>query len=912
MSTAGRSRQQRSSTVQSGPPQGTAATAELQLLLDNLSATLQTPQANAYPDLPKLIIQAQSVRQHLIATPETIRAKDDFRHLQGFQIFIETLRAFSGFYHPTKRNQEEKTRLFELLEIILGVLSEAFREHYGNQRYFKRRVEGGGWSALEQTVASIGVGGSESDVWGEAQLFGRLLSFALDDKRLQSLCQMMAELHPSMVEKLGATPEGNGSAGTKDGAQGPVNLQGDEDVLTLVEAKLHGMLGEGALLSNADTVPLIIDFWKTIPRTAKDPVNPTAIVVILTLSKIASISKHNVLALHSTGILSTLLPLAFDSDFVLNTTERTCVESLCRSLISLGVVALEDAKYLVRSQSSNAPDFLLQSIKESQSPAYIQFDLSLHGYSSIELPTLGRSFPPHSALPGYTFAAWIYIDQFDPNAHTTIFGAFDTTQTCFVLAYLERDTHNFILQTSVTSSRPSVRFKSTIFKEGQWYHIAIVHRRPRTMSSSKALLYVDGEFVEQVKSQYPAHPPTSNSSTDSFASFTSSTTKAIPVQAFLGTPQDLSTRLGRAVVFSRWSLASAHLFEDCLSDDLVAVYYRLGPRYNGNFQDCLGSFQTYEASAALGMRNELMHPGKDDSSDIITAIREKASTLVPESRILLSILPSAVLGEDRSCKSDESPLLRGLNRASSNNLFQLTHNSGTSLAINAAVPSINDALTRAQGTTVLTGAPVVIVPQTLDDTLWRLGGFTGIALKMVEDATTTDAIVRAVETLFESIKGSWRNSEAMERENGYAILGALLRGKIGAGVVVASKKSGTDASSLSNAERDRLGFQLLSLVLDFLGYNHEKPDESFIINPLAYRILLVDFDMWRKAAPVTQKLYYKQFITFGVQSKFHQFNSRRLLRMRKQHIPACVIPPLTMPRYCKKTPGCSQSRNILS
>jgi hypothetical protein len=898
MSTAGRSRQQRSSTVQSGPPQGTAATAELQLLLDNLSATLQTPQANAYPDLPQLIIQAQSVRQHLIATPETIRVKDDFRHLQGFQIFIETLRAFSGFYHPTKRNQEDKTRLFELLETILGVLSEAFREHYGNQRYFKRRVEGGGWSALEQTVASIGVGGSESDVWSEAQLFGRLLSFALGDKRLQSLCQMMAELHPSLVEKLGDAPEVNRSAGTKDDAQGPVNLQGDEDVLTLVEAKLHGMLGEGALLSNADTVPLIIDFWKTIPRRANDPVNPTAIVVILTLSKIASISKHNALALHSTGILSTLLPLAFDSDLVLNTTERTCVESLCRSLISLGVFALEDAKYLVRSRSSYAPDFLLQSIKESQSPAYIQFDLSLHGYASIELPTLGRSFPPHSTLPGYTFAAWIYIDQFDPNAHTTIFGAFDTTQTCFVLAYLERDTRNFILQTSVTSSRPSVRFKSTIFKEGQWYHVALVHRRPRTMSSSKALLYVDGEFVEQVKSQYPAHPPISNSSTDSFASFTSSTTKTIPVQAFLGTPQDLSTRLGRGVVFSRWSLASAHLFEDCLSDDLVAVYYRLGPRYNGNFQDCLGSFQTYEASAALGMRNELMHPGKDDSSDIITAIREKASTLVPESRILLSILPSAVLGEDRGCKSDESPLLLGLNKASSSNLFQLTHNSGTSLAINAAVPSINDALTRAQGTTVLTGEPVVIVPQTLDDTLWRLGGFTGIALKMVEDATTTDAIVRAVETLFESIKGSWRNSEAMERENGYAILGALLRGKIGAGVVVASKKSGTDASSLSNSERDRLGFQLLSLVLDFLGYNHEKPDESFIINPLAYRILLVDFDMWRKAAPVSQKLYYKQFITFGVQSKFHQFNSRRLLRMRKQHIPACFMPPLTVLRYC--------------
>jgi hypothetical protein len=876
--------------------QGTAATAELRLLLDNLSATLQTPSENTYPDLPKLITQAQAVRQHLIATPETIRAKDDFRHLQGFQVVIETLRAFSGFYHPTKRTHEDKARFFELFEIILGVLSEGFREHYGNQRYFKRRAEGGGWSALEQAVASIGVGGSESDIWGEAELFGRLLAFALNDKRLQFLCQNLAGLHPSMVNGKtdGKNTDNNSPKSPKGGASAkePI-LKSDKEALDLVQTKLKDILGESAVLSTADAVPVIIDFWKTMPRAPSTPVNPAALVVILALSKIASVSKHNLLALHSTGILSTLLPLVFDLDTPLSTTERTCVEELCRSLISFGVSALDDAKYLVSNQSSHASEFLLRSMKESQSPAYIQFDLSLHGYASIELPTLGRSFPPHSSLGGYTFVAWIYIDQFDPNSHTTIFGAFDTTQTCFVLAYLERDTHNFILQTSVTSTRPSVRFKSTMFNEGRWYHIAIVHRRPRTMSSSKALLYVDGEFVEQVKSQYPAPPPVSNGSTESFTSFTSSTAKTVPVQAFLGTPQDLSSRLGRGVVFSRWSLASAHLFEDCLSDDLIAVYYRLGPRYNGNFQDCLGSFQTYEASAALGMRNELMHPGKDENSDIITAIREKASTLVPESRILLSILPCAVLADDGRVKPSESQLVRGLSRSAANNLYQSTHHSGASLAINAAVPAINEALVRAHGTTVLTGEPVVIVPQTLDDAMWRLGGFSGIALKMVEDATTTESIVRAVEILFESIKGSWRNSEAMERENGYAILGALLRGKIGAGVVVASKNSNTDGSSLSNEERDKLGFQLLSLVLDFLGYTHDQPEESFIINPLAYRVLLVDFDMWRKTAPVTQKLYYKQFITFGVQSKFHQFNSKRLLRMRKYRTPDVCFLQLT-------------------
>lgn len=885
MSTRGR--RHRSSTAASTPPEATKATAELQVLLDGLSTALQrrADEEDAYPKLPSIVEHVQAIRVFLIASSQTSRSKDDFRHLRGYQILLNTLRAFSGYYHPLKRNQQDKVRFFDLLENILGVLAQTFREHHGNRRYFKRRVEGGGWAAFEQIIASIGIGGSESDIWTEAQLFGRLLAFALDDKRFETLCQIAVEYHPSRIESNDLTMP-RGAEETPTATQEASKLESekikdDEGILKLVDTRLQAILRESSLLHHADIVPVIIDFWKTIPRVSDVPVNPAALVVILTLTKISSISNHSLLALHSTGVLSTLLPLAFDPDSPLASTERRTVENLCGSLMSLGISSLNDAQYLVSSQSPIASEFLLRTMKKSHTPSYIQFDLSLNGFASIELPTLARSFPPPSTVGGYTFTAWIFVDKFDPNAHTTIFGAYDETQTCFLLAYLERDTHNFILQTSISSSRPSVRFKSTTFQERRWYHIAIVHRRPRTMTSSKAILYVDGEFAEQVKCQYPAPPPLTNASTESFASFTSTSAKAHPVQAFLGTPQDLSTRLGRGVVFSRWSLASAHLIEDVISDDLVAVYYRLGPRYNGNFQDCMGSFQTYEASAALGMRQELMHPGKEENSDILKAIRGKASVLVPESRIILSILPIAILGEEDRLKGPESQLLRGLNRTASNNLFQLTHNSGTSVAINGSTPAINDALVRAHGTAILTGEPVVIVPQALDDAMWRLGGFTAIGLKLVEAAHTKESIVRAVENLFESINASWRNSEAMERENGYAILGALLRGKMGAGTVISTRTGSSESSNMSEDDRDKLGFQLLSLVLNFVGYSHETPEESFIINPLAYRILLVDFDMWRKTALITQRLYYKQFITFGVNSKYHEFNSRRLFRMRK-------------------------------
>jgi hypothetical protein len=444
--------------------------------------------------------------------------------------------------------------------------------------------------------------------------------------------------------------------------------------------------------------------------------------------------------------------------------------------------------------------------------------------------------------------------------------------------YLEKDTRNFILQTSVFSNKPSVRFKSVTFKEKQWYHIAVVHRRPRTMSASKASLYVNGELMEQTRCNYPQSPPLSNGGTESIVSFNSNLNKTNPVQVFFGTPRELSNKSGHGLVFSRWSLASGHLFDDIISDDLLAVYFGLGPRYQGNYQDSLGGFQTYVTSAKLGLRNELVHQGKDENSHILRAIREKASSLMPESKILLSMLPTATFPEN--VQYLDTGLLRALPRTCSRNLFRSANQEGSPLAINCAVPCLPDALFRTQGLASFRGNPIATVPSYLDENLWRLGGFTPLALKLLERAGNTDEVVRALEIMFYSIRKNWRNSEAVERDNGYAILGMLLRIKLGYGGYGTGENL-VPRLMISSEERDRLAFQILSLVLGFVGYNHGEPSESFIINPFAYRIILIDLDIWRKSAPRIQELYYKQFVTFAVKSKHREFNSRRLIRMRK-------------------------------
>ncbi|KAK8061344.1 WD repeat and FYVE domain-containing protein [Apiospora phragmitis] len=742
----------RSSTSASAPSSVSKALEVQQKLLDSVAAVLST-QRDPYPNIQELVAHLDQIEQHLNAAKPPSSVQDDFRHLHGFQRLFDILRAYLGFYNPQKRSQDEKSSLFRLLEAVLGVLSVAFNAHPGNLRYFRTRVESGGWEALEQSIASIGLGGGDLDCWTSSQLFGKLFAFSLQMPTLGVFCQKT--IFEDMPVIIGNADLGEDAL---KGEEGPY----PEEQAALIQDAVRAVIGPATKLQYPEVIRTVVDFWISMPK------------------------EHNL------------------------------VMEICRSLMSLGVKRLADAQALLMNPSPDASEHCLEMVQKHQDPPFIQFDLSLHGHASIDLPSLGRSFPPSSSN-GYTFMAWIRVDEFDPKSHTTIFGVFDATQTCFLLLYLEKDTQNFILQTSVTSRRPSVRFKSFAFKEKRWYHIALVHRR-KTMSANKAYLYVDGELVEHLQATFPSPPPLANGSTESFASFASSNNKTMPVQAFLGTPRELSSHLGAGIVSSK------------------------------------------------------CHPGKD-GSDLIRVIRDKAGYVMPENRLLLSLMPSSIIRE-RDSFSD-SQLFRSLSRGPSHALGQMTMKSGTGIAINTALPSVNDALIRASGVAVLSGEPVVAVPRHLDDAMWQLAGFTPLALKIVERASTAESLTRAVEMVFRCVNSSWRNSEAMEKCNGYNIMGMLLKCKLG--LAPTGAENITARLSLDDVEIDRLSFQLLSLVLEFVGYDHKNSLNSIIKNPLAYRILLVDFDVWRRCVPIVQELYYKQFMTFARNSKYHEYNNRRLL-----------------------------------
>lgn len=823
-------------------------------------ASSSTEQSAAVTELAPLIQELKAIcdncdkqtfasQQFLTATESLLRlrhtfldndrpreAQEAFRHLNGLETLLQLVKKLSHLYEPTELSAEERRSLLTLYKDALAVLAESLKGNFGNRRYFARRISGGGTAALQEALDII-VPKLSSAQGDTEQFYGGILAAAL--------CQeAVADIFTTLNAKFQPVQE---------------LLQQD------VKAEVDRRMGSSETVEVPELLGPFLKGWLKQSGSSPSDYRVQRLVLPACLCQLAHQSQRNLTALHATGILSSILPILFGSDRL--ESERIIYQDMAQLLCAQGLTSLEDAATLYRQAHGCARilRFLVDVLKCSKEPPLIQFDLSLHGYSSLEFSTLGRPFPPVTSS-GYTIAVWARFDRFDPSTHTTIFGAFDASQSCFLLVYLERDTRNFILQTSIRGTRPSVRFKSMAFEPNRWYHICVVHKKPRPPSHSRASLFIDGEFVEQLRIDYPCVP-------------VSNTPNRMPrVQAFFGTPQDLAMKLGKAVSVSRWSLANAILFEEAHSDDMVAVFYNLGPRYFGNFQDCLGSFQTYKASATLNLRNEHLHPGKEETSDIVTAIRQKASVLIREGSILINISPMSVLDDDDINNIDESQLIKSLSRKAVKNLHLLTKAGGNAVAANGAVPSLNDALTQAHGMGVLTGDPVVSVPHSLDDVSWRIGGCVAVHLSLVHAAKTPECLSLAVEALYEAVQDNWRNSEAMERENGYGILAAILRDKFGLGNSSATSRASSICSNLE--ERCALGLDLLRLTLKFVGYDFEHPNRSIITNPLAYRVLLVDLDIWRLGDSAQLSLYYSQFSTFAGESNYRRFNAKRLSRMR--------------------------------
>ena len=801
-----------------------------------------------------------------------VRAKDDFRHAAGFEAICGLLNSLYGLKCPLASSAIRLA--YNILKSVLNLLAEALSEHNGNRYYFANRLPKNGWEVLQRTLRrlsgeALGSEDPELRLSLRAKLLDQIFAFALAEETFTAFSQVVSYDVPD--ENFEST----------ESTQNDTIKPGLDSESERAKSTVDKAVSRSAALSNPEVVPTILLLWLDL-RNAHDKVlsksNILSAAVLLCLSQIARCSEYNTVSVHQTGCLHSLLQSLFDHE--VSDDEKTYLTSLSLELVRFGFNTLDDVAAIFKKayHSKAAANFLSEAIEASRDPARFHFDLSLQGFASLEIRELKGSFPPLASNSGYTYSAWLRIVEFDESCHTTIFGAFDESQTCFLLLYIERGSRQLVLQSAAAGERPSVRFKSVNFAQDVWYHVAIVHRLGRAKESSNAALFVDGEFREQVKCKYPSAPPKSARPKASGEPQFSLPPDRVPVQAFFGTPRELSPRLGRGMLQSKWELASAHLFSVVVPEDLLYVHHSLGPSYCGNFLDSLGSFQSYRASATLNLRNERLHPKEGDTSMIVHAIRSRAGKLNYEENILLGINTATIFEKELAVRSPQHK--SNYARANSRHYMQRWSRTGLeTLTVNIAVPQTSLALSKPFGVAYFAGGMVVSNPNRVDDAICELCGCVPWCLNLIRLASTEDQLVHGLKMIFDLVQMNWRASEAFERENGFATLAWLLRNKLrasGKGVETLDKSEMPSADSGGSS----LSFKLLRMVLEFVGYNFTAAEESLIINPLAYRMLLVDSDIWRTSDAATQQLYYEQFVTFAVNSQNWEFNSKRLNRMR--------------------------------
>jgi hypothetical protein len=488
-------------------------------------------------------------------------------------------------------------------------------------------------------------------------------------------------------------------------------------------------------------------------------------------------------------------------------------------------------------------------VRQSRYPSFLHFDLTLHGYSALSLQTLGRPFPPPTL--GYTFLTWLSIEEppSDLDERLVIFGCGDTTGKCHLELSITPDLH-IALATSL--GRPPVVFSTFAFELGRFYHIALVHQRPKYSSFSPVSLYIDGALIEVGKAPYPAAPP-----------------KDWEVQGWLGTPKDRVPhgRVGKGKSRLKWDLGPTWLVHADVPEEMVYVCSTLGPRYTGNFQDQLGQFQTNSTSTLLNIRLDALprdsakSPNKHLDSPLVHAIRDRGSAVIPESQIYFAFSARNVL----VAGSTQGLSGSSLSETARQSLILFATARGK-VIVNSAILKIETALVQPHGLGRLEGDPCVANPNGLDVAIWKVGG-VAMALRLVELSTTPAQLSQTVALFIELVDQSWRNSEDTERMQGYEILSLHLRSK----------------PTLMTLETH-------GALLSFVGYDFEDPYKSIVSNPLAFRFLVLDFGLWSTMEQAVQLAHIDTLRTFVQSSEHREFNTRRLAKMRESLPFTCGVP----------------------
>lgn len=559
------------------------------------------------------------------------------------------------------------------------------------------------------------------------------------------------------------------------------------------------------------------------------------------LSGLLCSSPGNPVTLQSCDFSSVLLRDLMKSPKLFKNSVKRWVEDILEPLLLTNGLTDAAAAQLLRycctqknrSGSDQWFNLLCRLAEKTSGANCLVFNTEPAAHASVAISSLAKAFPPsESTSNGWSFFSSIRLHQLYDEP-IDLLSIFDTARTSSVRLSIAADGQAIHYQSD--AEQPSVNFTGAQFEIGRLHHIAFVHERPRGNGrTSRAHLYIDGRHIEQQNAPWPAWPETGGG----------------PMRAVIGVapPSQINAPAERR--HAAWDLGPLYMIDRCLPADFPLVLSHLGPSYTGNLQDSLGRFLSYEASTAINVRLDAVARGlaKDGPAaerelsrhPLVTAIAGKSSELFPEDCFYFALHTGCTRRRERPSRSGIVDL-------------DPSHRAKPVVLVNQALPLTRDAVTSSSGYAKVFGDVTLSCPSRLEDGIWKAGG-CAVLLQLIDAGWP---LSQTLGLFFNLLRRSWRLCEDAEQVRAYEILNVLLRKKI-----------------------SEVDLDTLETLLKAVGLDSAKPEQSALVNPFLYRVIILDFDLWSKSRIEVQCAHLRHFSTLLKVSKHRRFNIKRVAKMQ--------------------------------
>eukprot|EP01119_Soliformovum_irregulare_P013684 TRINITY_DN3666_c2_g1_i3.p1 TRINITY_DN3666_c2_g1~~TRINITY_DN3666_c2_g1_i3.p1 ORF type:complete len:2431 (-),score=776.48 TRINITY_DN3666_c2_g1_i3:1776-9068(-) len=619
---------------------------------------------------------------------------------------------------------------------------------------------------------------------------------------------------------------------------------------------------EALFIENPEIFKLIIQILSAALRKKDSHQHLSYYVYILqVLSYLTDVMQFNQQKLSDIDLAGDIITCFKDALLVSSELQANLL-ALIHKVASFNVTLEGLMKYLSLMREPNFPLEILENFvelakRENIPVHYADFTKNALGY--VHVPTLSdRMWPPNK---GYSLAFWIHIAALPTKELGNIMVCcFETPSRQKLEVSITPDG---IFDLTAPSSKDSVKFPDFIFQVGKWYHVVMSHGGKGIGNKGSAVLYINGLFTSQTK-----------------------------VPTGKGALSKVAIRFGSTVaptsiVSPSWQLGNVFFFEDILTPKEAFLMFILGPNYVGGLEADLTDYRVYDFITAKNLIAQpeleglLVDPSTE--SQLMHNLQEKLAfafsirNMVMAQSVKIPFFPTSSTNSPTVTRTLAPSYARIFTTHRSNSAPSLSTSPPPSPTIGQHTPtpsshvshvnqphvhSTSTATFVATGTNVCSPPSNVCTRMSVKEMIGNVGGISSIIYLII--TLKGPGYQRAgIQLLQALLSYNARNVAAINSICGYELLGRLLR-----------------------REHWHLDEVLLAIIFEQVGLTRSQRNPSFsngvITNLPAFKYLILDWVIWKRATASVQKLLFKSLA--DLVDSTHELSTFNIRRFREAKV----------------------------